>query len=99
MKLIGSLTSPYVRKVRVVMAEKKLDYRFEVEDVWAVDATVRADELHRVIDLEMPLAEHRLQTRSVDELHIIIERAAGRAFWRREIAITQRSRSRVAHRR
>ena len=27
MKLIGSLTSPYVRKVRVVMAEKKLDYQ------------------------------------------------------------------------
>jgi len=26
MKLIGSLSSPYVRKVRVVMAEKKLDY-------------------------------------------------------------------------
>lgn len=32
MKLIGSLTSPYVRKVRVVMAEKKLDYQFELED-------------------------------------------------------------------
>ena len=28
MKLIGSTTSPYVRKVRVVLAEKKLDYRF-----------------------------------------------------------------------
>jgi glutathione S-transferase len=35
MKLIGSLTSPYVRKVRVVMAEKKLDYKLELEDVWA----------------------------------------------------------------
>jgi glutathione S-transferase len=35
MKLIGSLTSPYVRKVRVVMAEKKLDYQFVLEDVWA----------------------------------------------------------------
>ena len=35
MKLIGSLTSPYVRKVRIVMAEKKLDYRFELEDVWS----------------------------------------------------------------
>ena len=30
MKLIGSLTSPYVRKVRIVMAEKKLDYQFEL---------------------------------------------------------------------
>ena len=35
MKLIGSNTSPYVRKVRVVMAEKKLDYQFVEEDVWA----------------------------------------------------------------
>ena len=35
MKLIGSATSPYVRKVRIVMAEKKLDYQFVLEDVWA----------------------------------------------------------------
>lgn len=35
MKLIGSLTSPYVRKVRIVMAEKKLDYDFVLEDVWS----------------------------------------------------------------
>jgi glutathione S-transferase len=28
MKLIGATTSPYVRKVRIVMAEKKLDYQF-----------------------------------------------------------------------
>ena len=35
MKLIGSPTSPYVRKVRIVMAEKKLDYDFLVEDVWS----------------------------------------------------------------
>lgn len=35
MKLIGSHSSPYVRKVRVVMAEKKLDYDFVLEDVWA----------------------------------------------------------------
>jgi glutathione S-transferase len=34
MKLIGSVTSPYVRKVRVVMAEKKLDYSFELDNVW-----------------------------------------------------------------
>lgn len=37
MKLLGSSTSPYVRKVRVVMAEKKIDYRFELADVWAPD--------------------------------------------------------------
>lgn len=40
MKLIGSLTSPYVRKVRVVMAEKKLDYQFVLEDVWAANTTI-----------------------------------------------------------
>ena len=40
MKLIGSLASPYVRKVRVVMAEKKLDYQLVLEDVWAHDTTI-----------------------------------------------------------
>jgi glutathione S-transferase len=35
MKLIGSNSSPYVRKVRIVMAEKRLDYVFVTEDVWA----------------------------------------------------------------
>ena len=40
MKLIGSLASPYVRKVRVVMAEKKLDYELILEDVWSPDTTI-----------------------------------------------------------
>jgi glutathione S-transferase len=40
MKLIGSTTSPYVRKVRIVMAEKKLDYQFVLENVWAADTTM-----------------------------------------------------------
>ncbi|MDB5797747.1 MAG: Glutathione S-transferase [Paucimonas sp.] len=40
MKLIGSLASPYVRKVRVVMAEKKLDYEHVVEDVWNPATTI-----------------------------------------------------------
>lgn len=42
MKLIGSVTSPYVRKVRIVMAEKKLDYQFVLEDVWAENTTIGA---------------------------------------------------------
>ena len=42
MKLIGSLTSPYVRKVRVVMAEKKLDYEFVLENVWAEDTRIQS---------------------------------------------------------
>ncbi len=42
MKLIGSTTSPYVRKVRIVMAEKKLDYQFLLENVWAGDTRIAA---------------------------------------------------------
>lgn len=42
MKLIGSLTSPYVRKVRVVMAEKKLECQFELEDVWSPDTQIQS---------------------------------------------------------
>ena len=40
MKLLASLTSPYARKVRVVMAEKKLDYELILEDVWADDSDI-----------------------------------------------------------
>ncbi|MDO9290682.1 MAG: glutathione S-transferase N-terminal domain-containing protein, partial [Hydrogenophaga sp.] len=42
MKLIGAITSPYVRKVRIVMAEKKLDYQFLPEDVWSADTKIAA---------------------------------------------------------
>jgi len=42
MKLIGSAASPYVRKVRIVMAEKKLDYQLVFEDVWAADTSISA---------------------------------------------------------
>ena len=40
MKLIGSLTSPFVRKVRIVMLEKKLDYQFVLEDVWSAGTDI-----------------------------------------------------------
>ena len=40
MKLLGSLASPYVRKVRIVMAEKKLEYEFVLEDVWSLDSKI-----------------------------------------------------------
>jgi glutathione S-transferase len=40
MKLIGALTSPYVRKVRVVMAEKKLEYEFVLENVWSAESLI-----------------------------------------------------------
>ncbi len=40
MKLIGSLTSPYVRKVRIVFLEKKVDIDLELENVWATDTKI-----------------------------------------------------------
>ena len=40
MKLIGAITSPYVRKVRIVMAEKKLDYDYVLENVFAADTSI-----------------------------------------------------------
>ncbi len=53
MKLIGSLTSPYVRKVRVVLAEKKLDYQLVLEDVWSSDAILKLNPLGKVPCLVM----------------------------------------------
>ena len=35
MKLIGSLGSPFVRKARIVLADKKIDYELVPENVWA----------------------------------------------------------------
>ena len=53
MKLIGSLTSPYVRKVRIVMAEKKLDYQLLLEDVWGSDDILKFNPLGKVPCLVM----------------------------------------------
>lgn len=41
MQLIGSLASPYVRKVRVTLAEKGVQCPFVLEDVWAADTTIQ----------------------------------------------------------
>jgi glutathione S-transferase len=40
MKLIGANASPFVRKVRIVLAEKKIDYQYVLEDVWASQSTI-----------------------------------------------------------
>jgi len=67
MKLIGSLTSPYVRKVRIVMAEKKLDYQFELEDVWASDAILKSNPLGKVPCLVMEGGEAVFDSRVIVE--------------------------------
>ena len=40
MKIIGSVTSPYVRKVRIVLDEKKIEADFVLENVWAAETTI-----------------------------------------------------------
>jgi glutathione S-transferase len=42
MKLLGGTISPYTRKVRVVLAEKKIECDFEIADVNPVDNPVNA---------------------------------------------------------
>jgi glutathione S-transferase len=67
MKLIGSLTSPYVRKVRIVMAEKKLDYQFILEDVWSSDAIVKSNPLGKVPCLVLEGGEAVFDSRVIVE--------------------------------
>lgn len=68
MKLIGSTSSPYVRKVRVVLAEKKLDCDFVREDVWAAQTTINdANPLGKVPCLIMEGAEALFDSRVIVE--------------------------------
>ena len=68
MKLIGSATSPYVRKVRIVMAEKKLDYQFVLEDVWAATTAISlSNPLGKVPCLVMDAGEAIFDSRVIVE--------------------------------
>ena len=68
MKLIGSTTSPYVRKVRIVMAEKKLDYQFVNEDVWSADTQIaESNPLGKVPCLVMEGGEALFDSRVIVE--------------------------------
>jgi glutathione S-transferase len=68
MKLIGATTSPYVRKVRIVMAEKKLDYQFVQEDVWSADTTIsQSNPLGKVPCLVMEGGEALFDSRVIVE--------------------------------
>jgi glutathione S-transferase len=67
MKLLGSLTSPYVRKVRIVLAEKKLDYQLQLEDVWASDAIAASNPLGKVPCLVMEGGEAVFDSRVIVE--------------------------------
>jgi glutathione S-transferase len=68
MKLIGSNSSPYVRKVRIVMSEKKLDYEFVQEDVWTADTSIgQSNPLGKVPCLVMEGGEALFDSRVIVE--------------------------------
>ncbi len=68
MKLIGSLASPYVRKVRIVLAEKKLDYVFELDDVWSPDSQIsQSNPLGKVPCLIMEDGSALIDSRVISE--------------------------------
>ena len=68
MKLLGSTSSPYVRKVRAVMAEKKLDYAFVTEDVWGLDTKIaHSNPLGKVPCLIMEGSEALFDSRVIVE--------------------------------
>ena len=89
MKLIGALTSPYVRKVRVVMAEKKLDYQFALEDVWADDGILKSNPLGKVPCLVLEGGE------AVFDSRVIVEYLDTRSPVSRLIPETGRERTEV----
>ncbi len=71
MKLIASKTSPYARKVRVVLAEKRIDFEFVEENAWNADTTVHQfNPLNKVpvlvLDDGMPLFDSRVITEFLD---------------------------------
>ena len=68
MKLLGSKTSPYVRKVRIVMVEKKLDYVLVPEDVWSAQSTItETNPLGKVPCLVMEAGEALFDSRVIVE--------------------------------
>ena len=73
MKLIGSLTSPYVRKVRIVLAEKKIEYDFVLDSPWTPETNVpNINPLGKipvlVLDDETPLFDSRVISEYLDNV-------------------------------
>ena len=58
MKLIASYTSPYARKVRIVMAEKRIECDFVEENVWAADT--RVGEFNPIVKIPVLLLDDGL---------------------------------------
>lgn len=73
MKLIGNLTSPYVRKVRIVLAEKKMEYEFVIDSPRQAGSRVPdINPLGRipalVLDDDTPLFDSRVIVEHIDNI-------------------------------
>lgn len=68
MILIGSLTSPFVRKVRIAMYEKQINYVFQLDDVWASNS-----EIYKYNPLGKIPCLLTDQGKSIFDSHVIIE--------------------------
>ncbi len=73
MKLIGSHTSPFVRKVRIVLAEKKMDYEFIIDlpsqegsKVPSINPLGRIPVL--LLDADTPLYDSRVIVEHIDNV-------------------------------
>lgn len=73
MKLIGSHTSPFVRKVRVVLAEKKIEYEFVIDSPWLEETKVPTlNPLGKIpvlmLDENTPLFDSRVIVEYIDNV-------------------------------
>ncbi len=73
MKLIGSYTSPFVRKVRIVLAEKKIEVELVIESPWVDDSKVPSfNPLGKIpvllLDDETPLFDSRVIVDYIDNV-------------------------------
>lgn len=73
MKLIGSLTSPFVRKVRIVLAEKKIECDFVIDSPWVPETRVtHYNPLGKIpvllLDEDRPLFDSRVIVEYLDNV-------------------------------
>lgn len=73
MKLIGSHTSPFVRKVRIALAEKKIEYDFVIDSPWLQGSGVpNVNPLGKIpvliLDDDTPLFDSRVIVQYIDNV-------------------------------
>ncbi len=74
MKLLGSLTSPFVRKIRITLAEKSIPFEMVIEDVWSPQSEIaKRNPLSKVPTLELDdgtvLYDSKMLSEAIEALH------------------------------